>query len=70
MKFRVSLSMIFDDEETARLVFEAAKKFRDRTRTIRKGEPAEERSTITLERHYHDEDTARPCEVIEEILSE
>jgi hypothetical protein len=70
MKYRAWISFIADDEETARTVFNAAKGLRSRMRTVRKGEPAEERSFIILEKHYHDEDPSKPCEVIEEYWSD
>lgn len=70
MKYRVTISVITEREETARKIYELAKALRVFMVTIRRGEPAEERSTIMLERHFHDEDPTRPCEVIEQMTSE
>jgi hypothetical protein len=66
----VSLNVILDDYDTAKKIYDFLKQNGRLMRTIRKGEPAEERSRIALERHYHDEDPTRPCEVIESFESE
>jgi hypothetical protein len=70
MKYRVAISFIVDDETTAQQVFTVAKALRKSMITIRKGEPAEERSSIALEKHFHDEDPTKPCEVIEQYQSD
>uniref|UniRef100_A0A6M3XTJ4 Uncharacterized protein n=1 Tax=viral metagenome TaxID=1070528 RepID=A0A6M3XTJ4_9ZZZZ len=70
MKYRVSISFITEREETARKIYKFLSKERGFMRTIRKGEAAEERSHIMLERHYHDEDPTKPCIIIEEDWSE
>ncbi|MEM2370595.1 MAG: hypothetical protein QXH51_06805 [Candidatus Bathyarchaeia archaeon] len=69
MKYRVVVSFICESEETARRIYNAAKALSHFMLTIRRGEPAEERSFIILERCYHDEDPTKPCEVIEQITS-
>jgi hypothetical protein len=66
----VSLNIILDDYDTAKKIYDFLKQNGHLMRTIRKGEPNEERSIIALEKHYHDEDPARPCEVIESVESE
>jgi len=70
MKYRVSLSIILEEYDDAKKIYDFLKRHGHLMITIRKGEPAEERSTIRLEKHYHDEDPTRPCEVIEEFESE
>jgi len=70
MKWRVTLNIILDREEDARDIFEFLKKRKGLFKTVRKGEPAEEKSAITLEKHYHDEDPTKPCEVVESYESE
>jgi len=69
VKYRIVAEIILDSEVQARGALEILKWFRGLMLTIRAGEPAEERSRILLERHYHDEDPSRPCEVIEEVTA-
>jgi len=70
MKYRVSLSIILDEYEDARKIYDFLGKYKHLMRTIRKGEPAEERSWAMLEEHYHDEDPTKPCVVLESMESE
>jgi len=70
LKFRVRADIILDDESEAMGIFASLKGERDRFVTIRKGEPDEERSRVSIEKCYHDEDPTKPCEIIEIIESE
>jgi len=70
MKYRVSLSIILNEYEDAKKIYDFLAKHGHLFKTIRKGEPAEERSRITLEEHYHDEDPTKPCVVLESMESE
>jgi len=70
MKYRIRFDLIFDEEEEAMKAFDFLKKRRNLFRTIRKGEPNEERSILEIHKCYHDEDLAKPCEIIERIESE
>jgi len=70
MKYRVSLSIILDEYEDAKRIYDFLATYRHLMRTIRKGEPAEERSLIMLEEHYHDEDPTKPCVLLESLESE
>jgi len=69
MKYRVRANIILEDEREARRALRLLSTFKDVMKTIREGEPAEERSRIVFERCYHDEDLAKPCETIEEYTS-
>jgi len=70
MKYRIRLDLIFDEEEDAMKAFNFLKEKRVLFRTIRKGEPNEERSILEIHKCYHDEDPTKPCEIIEHIESE
>jgi len=70
MKWRVQLDLIFDDEREARDAFEKLKAKKHLFKTINKGKPNEERSRLSIHKCYHDEEPAKPCEIIEEIMSE
>jgi len=70
MKYRVSLSIILDKYEDAKKIYDFLAEHGHLFSTIRKGEPAEERSRITLEEHYHDDDPTKPCVVLESMESE
>jgi len=70
MKYRIRLDLIFDEKEDAMKAFNFLKKKRVLFRTIRKGEPNEERSVLEIHKCYHDEDPTKPCEIIERIESE
>jgi len=70
MKYRVSLSIIVNKYEDAKKIYNFLAKHERLFLTIRKGEPAEERSRIALEEHYHDEDPTKPCVVLESMESE
>jgi len=68
--YRVSLTLFFDEEEQARGAFDALARRKALFRTINPGKPNEEKSTLRLEKCYHDEPPPRSCEVVEEITSE
>jgi len=70
MKYRVSLSIILDEYGDAKKIYDFLAGHGRLFKTIRKGEPAEERSLIMLEEHYHDEDPTKPCVVLESMESE
>jgi len=70
MKYRVSLSIILDEYKDAKKIYDFLAKHGRLFKTIRKGEPAEERSRIALEEHYHDEEPTKPCVVLESLESE
>jgi hypothetical protein len=70
VKYRISLSIIVDSYDDAKPLYDFLAKARALFRTIRKGEPNEERSLLILEKHYHDEDPSKPCEVLESISSD
>jgi hypothetical protein len=70
MKYRISICFICDEEKDAKKIYGFLKANKDLMRTVRKGEPNEEKSIIILEKHYHDEDPTKPCEEIERIESD
>jgi len=70
MKYRIRLDLIFDEKEDAMKAFNFLKEKRVLFRTIRKGEPNEERSILEIHKCYHDEDPTKPCGIIEYIESE
>jgi len=70
MKYRVTLSIIFDNYEDAKKIYDFLAGYGRLFKTIRKGEPVEERSLIMLERCYHDEEPTKPCEILEQYTSE
>jgi len=70
MKYRIGLSIILDKYEDAKKIYTFLAGYGHLMRTIRKGELAEERSLIKLEKHYHDEDPTKPCVVLESMESE
>jgi len=70
LKWRVRADIILDDKDKAMDIFDSLKDERDRFVTIRKGEPNEERSRVSIEKCYHDEDPSKPCEIIETVESE
>ena len=70
MKYRITISVFVDDEKTAQRIFNWLKENRGAFRSILRGQPNEERSFIRIERCYHDETPAKPCEVIAEYVSE
>jgi len=55
LKFRVRADMILDDEGEAKGIFASLKGKKDKLVTIRKGEPNEERSRVSIEKCYHNE---------------
>jgi hypothetical protein len=65
MKYRIILNIIVDDYDDAIKIYKFLKENKGLMRTIRKGEINEEKSMIALEKHYHDEDPTKPCEIIE-----
>ena len=69
IKYKVSLNIILDNYEDAKKIYDFLAQHKKLFKTIRKGEPNEERSVITLEKHYHDEDPSRPCEILEKLES-
>jgi len=72
MKIRVRADIILDVDNaaTAKAIFEFLKQHKSLFRIIRRGQIAEERSYIIIEKCYHDEDPTKPCEVIAEIRAE
>jgi len=67
VKYRVRCDLAFDDETTARELWEAVKAKRPSAVVIKLGTLEEERPRGDLHRCYHDEPEPKPCEIIEEI---
>jgi len=70
LKFRVRADIILDDEGKAKGIFASLKGKKELFVTIRKGEPDEERSRVSIEKCYHNEESPKPCEIIEIVESE
>jgi len=70
MKYRLTFTMILDSEADAETIYRFLEDKRGIFRTIKKGKPEEERSSVRLERCYHDEEPPKPCEVIKEFTSD
>jgi len=70
LKFRIRADIILNDEGEAMGIFASLKGKKELFVTIRKGEPSEERSRVSIEKCYHDEEPSKPCEIIETVESE
>jgi len=70
MKYRLTFTIFLDGEEDAEKIFRFIEEKRGIFRTIKKGMPEEERSSVRLEKCYHDEEPPKPCEVIKEFTSD
>jgi len=70
MKWRIRADIILEGEDEAMDIFSSLKARAHKFLTINKGEPNEERSRMSIEKCYHDEDISKPCETIETVESE
>ena len=70
MKYRIQADLILDNEDEAKRIFQLLKRNLKLYKAIRRGEPFEERSRLSIHKCYHDEETPKPCEIIEEIIVE
>jgi len=70
VKYRVRADVILSDEGIARGLYQHIAAAVKEAETIRPGEPAEERSSASLELCRHDEEPPGPCEEIERVESE
>jgi len=70
MKYRLTITIFLDTEEDAERIFRFLEGQRGIFKSVRKGTPAEELSSVRLERCYHDEEPPKPCEVIKEFVSD
>lgn len=68
MLYRIRIDLCFDAEETPRTIFDRAKQVLARAVKIaRQGEPTGEVNFIEIHKCYHDEDPAKPCEIVKRI---
>jgi len=70
MKYRLTVSIFMDSEADAETIFRFLEGKRGIFKTIKKGMPEEEPSSVMLERCYHDEEPPKPCEVMKEFKSD
>jgi len=70
MKYRLTFTIFIDDESDAERIYRFLEDKRGIFKTVNKGKPEEERSSVRLERCYHDEEPPKPCEVIKEFTSD
>jgi len=70
LRWRVRADIILSDEKEATDIFKSLKRESGKFETINEGEPNEERSRISIEKCHYDEESPKPCEVIEIIESE
>jgi len=70
MKYRLTFTIFLESEADAETIFRFLEEKRGIFKTIKKGEPEEERSSVRLEKCYHDEEPPKPCEVIKEFTSD
>lgn len=65
MKYRIRMDISFDDESTAKSLFETVKKSSSKASSINEGKPSQEISYIEYEICGHDE--GKECQTIEKI---
>ena len=68
MKYRVQCDLAFDDEITARKIFDRIKEAKANNE-LKDVSPREKYSS-NIHKCYHDETPTKPCETIEKIESE
>lgn len=64
MKYRLDITLIFDDLETAEKVRKMLEMFKSKAVTINRDKLNMEKSIIRLHKCYHDEENPKPCEDI------
>jgi len=70
LRWRIRADIILSDREDAMDIFKGLKRESRKFETINKGEPNEERSRVSIEKCYHNEESPKPCEIIEIVESE
>ena len=68
MLYRVRIDLAFNTEDISQAVFDKAKTVLSKAvRITRQGEPTGEINFVEIHKCYHDEESTRPCEIIERI---
>jgi len=70
LKLRIRADITLDDQRQAARIFNFLKGFIHLYETINPRKPDEKRSQLIFEKCYHDEEPEKPCELIEEWMSE
>jgi len=70
MKWRVRADIIVSDKGEVMSIFDFLEVKKGSFETINKGKPNEERSRVSVEKCYHDEEPPKPCEILETVESE
>lgn len=67
MIYRIRIDLAFTDKDPCDDILDKARDHLAQAIVINPDQLDEERGFITLEKCYHDENPARPCEVIEHL---